>query len=145
MPLGERLPLQMIHRELQHSVAKQRKLMMKQLQSKGHHCKEELDKRCPELKLPNVIAVIREHIEILADQANLIAQSETLRKEYKDVFDPLPHYDDLSDKIHCRVIPKDASKTITMCSYSCPCKYRDAWKTLIQYCTHSDYNTIWFV
>jgi hypothetical protein len=27
---------------------------------------------------------------------------------------------------------KDASKTIMTHSYSCPCKYRDAWKTLIQ-------------
>jgi len=48
------------------------------------------------------------------------------------VFDPLPHYDDLSDEIHCRVILKDVSKTITTRSYSCPRKYRDAWKTLIQ-------------
>ena len=55
-----------------------------------------------------------------------------MREEYKDVFDPLPHYDDLSDEIHCRVILKDASKTITTQSYSCPRKYREAWKTLIQ-------------
>jgi len=57
---------------------------------------------------------------------------ETLREEYKDVFDPLPHYDDLSDEIHCRVILKDVLKTITTCLYSCPHKYREAWKTLIQ-------------
>jgi hypothetical protein len=132
VPLGIRLPLQTIHRELWQSVAKQRKLVMKQLQMEGHHHKEELDKGCPGLKLPNVIAAIHECIEILADRANLIAWSETLQEEYKDVFDPLPHYDDLSDKIHCRVILKDASKTITTHSYSCPCKYRDVWKTLIQ-------------
>ena len=53
-------------------------------------------------------------------------------EEYKDVFDPLPHYDDLSDKIPCRVILKDALKTITTCSYSCPHKYKNTWKTLIQ-------------
>jgi hypothetical protein len=72
VPLGERIPLQTIHQELWHLVVKQKKLMMKQLKSEGCHHKEELDKRCPKLKLPNVIAVIHKHIEVLADQANLI-------------------------------------------------------------------------
>jgi hypothetical protein len=110
--LGERIPLQTIHRELRRSVAKQKKLVMKQLNSEGHSRKDKLDKTCPKLKLSNVIAAVRERIEVLADKANLIAQSTKLRDEYKDVFDPLPHYDDLSDEIHCRVILKDASKTI---------------------------------
>jgi hypothetical protein len=55
-----------------------------------------------------------------------------LREEFKDVFDPLPHYNDLSHEIHCKVNLRDASKTIKACLYSCPRKYRDAWKTLIQ-------------
>jgi hypothetical protein len=113
VPLGKRIPLQVIHHELWHSVTQQKKLVMKQLISKGHNLKEELDEVCPKLKLSNVIAVIREHIEVLADQANLIAQGTKLCEEYKDVFDLLPHYDDLLDEIHCRVILKDAAKMIT--------------------------------
>jgi len=132
VPLGKRIPLQVIHRELQNSVAKQKKLVIKQLLSEGCNMKNELDKSCPKLKLSNLIAAICEHIEILADQANLIVRGTKLHEEYKDVFDPLPHYDNLSDEIHCRVILKDASKTITTRSYSCPRKYREAWKTLIQ-------------
>jgi hypothetical protein len=66
------VPLQVIHCELQHSVAKQKKLVMKQLLSEGHDVKIELDKSCPNLKLSNSIAAIHEHIEVLADQANLI-------------------------------------------------------------------------
>jgi len=124
--------LQEIHCKLWHLVAKQKKLVMKQLISEGHDHKNKLDKVVLKLKLLNVIAVVCEHIEMLADQANLLAQGVKLREEYKDIFDPLPHYDDLSDEIHCRVILKDASKTITTQSYSCPRKYRDAWKTLIQ-------------
>jgi len=73
VPLGERIPLQVIHCELRHSVAKQKKLIMKQLLSEGHDVKIELDKSCPNLKLSNLIAAIRERITVLADQANLIA------------------------------------------------------------------------
>jgi hypothetical protein len=73
VPLGERIPLQVIHCELWHSVMKQKKLVMKQLISEGCNQKEELDGACPKLKLLNVIAAICEHIEVLADQANLMA------------------------------------------------------------------------
>jgi len=80
----------------------------------------------------DVIAAIREWVEILADKAKLIEQSDKLCDEFKDVFNPLLHYDDLSDEIHCKINLKDASQTIKTQSYSCPRKYRDAWKTLIQ-------------
>ena len=78
VPLEERLLLQIIYWELQHLVVKQRKLVMKQLKSKGCHRKEGLDRRCPKLKLPNVIAAIHECIEVLVDKVNLITQGETL-------------------------------------------------------------------
>ena len=85
--------------------------------------------------------MIHARIEILADKENLIQWGNKLREEFKDVFDPLPHYNDLSDEIHCKVNLRDASKTIKTCSYSCPRKYRDAWKTLIQ--QHLDAGRIW--
>jgi len=44
----------------------------------------------------DVIAMIRTHIEILADAEDLIQQGNKLHEEFKDVFNPLPHYDDLS-------------------------------------------------
>jgi len=105
---------------------------MKQFINEGHNHKDELDKACPKLKFSNVIAAVCEHIEVLVDQAKLIAWGAKLCEEYKGVFDPLPHYDNLSDEIHCRVILKDASKTITTWLYSCPRKYREALKTLLQ-------------
>jgi len=40
-----------------------------------------------------VIAAICEWVEILADKAKLIEQSDKLRDKFKDVFDPLLHYD----------------------------------------------------
>lgn len=79
-----------------------------------------------------MIAAICEWVEILADKAKLIEWSDKLHKEFKDVFDPLPHYNDLSDEIHCKINLKDVLKTIKTCSYSYLGKYRDAWKTLIQ-------------
>jgi hypothetical protein len=66
-----------------------------------------------------VIAAICEWVEILADKAKLIEQSDKLCDKFKDVFDPLLHYDDLSDEIHCKINLKDASQTIKTRSYSC--------------------------
>jgi hypothetical protein len=79
-----------------------------------------------------MIAVIRMHIEILSVQSHLLEHANKVKTEYKDVFDPLPHYNNLSMDVYCQINLKDTSQTITTQSYSCPQKYQDAWKTLIQ-------------
>ena len=126
------MSLQEKHCELQCSVKEQKKLLLLQLKSVGCAKKRECDKKYQSTCGMDVIAAIRTCIEILADAEDLIKQGNKLCEEFKDVFDPLPHYNDLSDEIHCKVNLRDASKTIKTCSYSCPRKYRDAWKTLIQ-------------
>jgi len=126
------MSLQEKHRDLRRSVKDQRKLLLRQLNSVGRARREKFDKECRTTSGTDVIAAIRERVEILADKAKLIERSDKLREEFKDIFDPLPHYDDLSDEIHCKINLIDASKTIKTRSYSCPRKYRDAWKTLIQ-------------
>jgi hypothetical protein len=126
------MSLQEKHRKLQHSVKKQKRLLLLQLNSVGRVKREELDNEYRATDGIDVIAAIREQVEILADKARLIERSDKLCDEFKDVFDPLPHYDDLLDEIHCKINLKDASQTIKTRSYSCPRKYRDAWKTLIQ-------------
>ena len=55
-----------------------------------------------------------------------------LKMEFKDIFSPIPHYKDLPTDFYCRIILKDASKTVSTRSYGTPCKYREAWATLIQ-------------
>jgi hypothetical protein len=52
--------------------------------------------------------------------------------EFKDVFEPIPHVEKLPKDIQACINLKDASKTIATRTYTCPCKFREAWKTLIQ-------------
>jgi hypothetical protein len=126
------MSLQEKHRNLRRSIKKQRKLLLLQLNSVGRPKKEKIDNECHASNGIDVVEAIRERIEILADKAKLMEWGDKLRTEFKDVFDPLPHYDDLSNEILCKINLKDASLSIKTRSYSCPRKYRDAWKTLIQ-------------
>jgi len=129
---GEYVLLQRKHRELRNTVKGKRKSLIKELKSKNEAQKQKIDVICEPVKDVDIVAAVRAHIKVLADKERLLLLDSGLRTEYKDVFDPLPHYDDLSTDVYCKVNLKDASKTITMWSYSCPRKYRDAWKTLIQ-------------
>jgi hypothetical protein len=93
-------------------VKKQKRLLLLQLNSIGRVKREELDNEYRATDGIDVIAAIREWVEILADRAKLIEQSDKLCDEFKDVFDPLLHYDDLSDEIYCKINLKDASQMI---------------------------------
>ena len=44
--------------------------------------------------------------------------------------------DKLLTDVYCRIQLKDASKTIATWSYSSPCKYQEAWRTLLKH--HED-------
>jgi hypothetical protein len=126
------LSLQEKHRNLQQSIKKQQKLLLLQLNLVGRTKKEKIENECRASNGIDVIVAICERIKILADKAKLMEQGDKLRTEFKDVFDPLPHDDDLLNEILCKINLKDASLSIKTCSYSCPRKYRNAWKTLIQ-------------
>jgi hypothetical protein len=54
-----------------------------------------------------------------------------LKEEFSDVFQPPPHVSDLPDDIHAEILLKDTNMTIETRTYSCPWKYRDAWKKLL--------------
>jgi hypothetical protein len=77
-------------------VKEQKKLLLLQLKSVGCTKRRECDKKYQSTNGMDVIAMIRTHIEILADAEDLIQQGNKLHEEFKDVFNPLPHYDDLS-------------------------------------------------
>ena len=40
--------------------------------------------------------------------------------KYKHVFEPIPHVDELPTNVYCRIQLKDATKSITMRTYSSP-------------------------
>ena len=85
-----------------------------------------------EVKPVDVLAVIRERIEILATQKELKRLGIQMKEEFRDVFSEIPHLDDLPANVFCRIKLKDASKTVQTRTYTTPRKYREAWATLIQ-------------
>jgi hypothetical protein len=80
----------------------------------------------------NVIGAVSERIETLAATKNLQELGEKIKRDFKDVFESIPHVDHLPSDIYCRIKRKDASKTIVSRSYACSRKYKEAWATLIQ-------------
>jgi hypothetical protein len=79
----------------------------------------------------HVLAAIRTRIESLTAQTKLKELGKSLIEEFKPVFSPIPHIDNLPTDVYCRIKLKDATKTITTRSYSTPRKFRDAWQILI--------------
>ncbi|CAA7259594.1 unnamed protein product [Cyclocybe aegerita] len=60
----------------------------------------------------DIIAAVKEHIEVLANAADLWEHDTSMKDHYKDVFQPIPHFNDLpKDFISCIQL-KDAEKTI---------------------------------
>lgn len=55
-----------------------------------------------------------------------------MKKDFRPIFEPIPHVDELPTNVLARIKLKDANKTIVSRSYTCPRKYREAWQTLIQ-------------
>jgi hypothetical protein len=72
----------------------------------------------------DVVGAVRERIETLTAQARLAELGEELKLEFKEVFEPIPHIDALPNDVYCRILLKDASKTIHTHSYGTPRKYR---------------------
>ena len=81
----------------------------------------------------DIVAAVQRHIEQLVAIDDLQRRDAAMKKEFEDRFpsDILP-IEHLLDDIIFRVQPKDANKIIQCCSYDCPKKYREAWKTLLQ-------------
>jgi hypothetical protein len=78
------------------------------------------------------ITSIRQQIDVLNSREQLDRLSDSVKKKYQSVFDPIPHLDDLPTDVYCHIKLKDASKTFATQSYTTPRKYKEAWTTLIQ-------------
>lgn len=60
----------------------------------------------------SVFAVVRERIEILSAQQELIDRGVKVKAEFPRLFDELPHGDDLPKDVYCRITLKAAEQTI---------------------------------
>lgn len=94
-----------------------------------------------EVKEVDVVAAVKQHIKTLMYLGQLNHLSNTVKHKYKEIFELIPHLDELPTDIYCHIKVKDATQQITTRSYNTPCKYKEAWATLIQ--QHLDVGRIW--
>ena len=73
----------------------------------------------------NIAGAIHNRIEILTMQEQLLKCDAKLRTEFKQVFEPIPHVDELPCRIVTSIHLKNAEKTIKSCLYPSPCKYKE--------------------
>ena len=72
------------------------------------------------VKQVNIVAAVCVRLETLAAQQQLDHMLNTIKDKYSKVFNPIPHVDELLTDVYCHIKLKDASKTITTCTYSSP-------------------------
>ncbi|KAJ7060419.1 hypothetical protein C8F01DRAFT_1058510, partial [Mycena amicta] len=65
--------------------------------------------------------------EELPELERLRQRGEDIKKDYRPIFDPIPHVDDLPTDVYCEITVKDAASTLTRRTYQSPRKYREAW------------------
>jgi hypothetical protein len=83
------------------------------------------------VKEVDVVAAVRERIEILAEWEHYQLMGDNL-KQYRQLFEPIPHVDDLPSDVLCEIKLKDANQAFRKRTYQSPRKYKEAWQTLIQ-------------
>ncbi|KAJ7718298.1 hypothetical protein DFH07DRAFT_784980 [Mycena maculata] len=89
-------------RERLRETDREHKTMLKELNavcdSRRQHM--ENNKLFEEVKPVDVIAAVREHVEILAHWDELNKRAEDLKTGYKKIFEPMPHTDDLPTDVY---------------------------------------------
>lgn len=80
----------------------------------------------------NPICAIKDAITILASKDKLNNLETSLKNEFKPLFQPIPHVNELPTTVTARIHLKNAYETIKNRTYSCPRQYKDAFAKLIQ-------------
>jgi hypothetical protein len=82
---------------------------------------------------PDIIACIHTWIQQLAQQKILLKLDSKYKSSYKDHFSTdISHAKDLPKDIYHHIKIKPGLPVSVGWAYSCPRKYREGWKTLIQ-------------
>ena len=80
----------------------------------------------------NVVGLIKTHIEQLAATSRLSKLDKKYKEKYADSFPTdIPHVRDLPTDVYHHIDVKLGVLISIACAYSCPWKYREGWKTLI--------------
>lgn len=131
-PVAKRRPLLSKPRTSTIEVKKMKKLVLKELVDM---CKQWLGegKGIPEeVKPVNVATLIKDRIDILTFRQRVAIMESNLLSNFQDVFQPLPHVNNLPQNVTARIKLRNAEQTIKTRTYTCPRKFWDVWKTLIR-------------
>lgn len=80
----------------------------------------------------NIVALIRNRIETLSFRDTLKTLDTSFKHDFLDCFPTdIPHVRDLPKTVYHNIEVQPNSKITTARAYSCPRKYREGWKTLI--------------
>lgn len=135
-PLKSSPPPRMKLREKLRKTDRDHKSMMKELNAvcDTRRLSMENDNLFENVKPVDVIAAVRERVEILAHWDDLNKRAEKLKSEYKCIFEPMPHVENLPTDVYCEIKLKKekADMQFQTRSYQSPRKYKEAWQTLIQ-------------
>ena len=89
------------------------KHLMHELQTVCACIRPLVEARCEKISELNFIAVIHECIEQLAGQEILTKLNNKVKDTYTNIFQPIPHMDEMLDNVHCKIMLKDSSRIIT--------------------------------
>ena len=103
----------------------------------AHACKppytlELYEKHMPRHEADSIFAAITECSRGSPHDADLKEKEANMRALFAKMFEPLPHSDDLPHEPVARILLKDPNHSIQMRNYPCPCKWHEAWHTLLQ-------------
>ena len=111
-----------------------RKQMIAELKIKtATHCERLNNNECFERVKPfDVPKAIAAAIVKLASNSRLEDLEQDIKKEFKDIFEPILHIDDLPTTETARIRLKDEYKKIAMRTYMVPRQFRESFSVLIQ-------------
>ena len=80
----------------------------------------------------DIVGAVNAQVETLTHLAELMHHEDQLKAEFHEIFEPIPHVDQLPTDVQACIKLKNAEQTIKMRTYQCPRKFCEAWGTLIQ-------------
>jgi hypothetical protein len=84
------------------------------------------------VKEVDMIGAIKERMKDLAWMEMLRKKEKKIREEFKDLFEPIPHVDELPTDCLAEIHLKDPSLSVKSRTYPCPRKFRESWHTLLE-------------
>ena len=78
------------------------------------------------------LKAVKGRICSLINREILLRKEQRIMTNFKAVFEPIPHYDNLPNDVIAEIKLIDPGKPIKTRNYPCPRKYKESWHTLIQ-------------